>query len=341
MSGEQVGELPEPLREWVESRAAETGREPTEVLLRAAAAYRLLDENDELLPEPPLTDGSVDAETLAAADGQPALDAASVDGAATDEDLTALTDRVAALESELDEKVDDVRERVIQVKRETDQKAAVDHGHRDLRADTRAASERADEAVETADDAARRADEAAATAETATEEIEALREEFADLDAAVEGGFENYEDVLRGLKDATDDVRSRADRLADVLADLRDRVSAVESTRSLREATATLRREANQKGVTEAVCGSCESTVHLGLLSAPRCPHCEAPYGGVDADTGLFRSARLTIADRPALTDEPRDRPVGGAETEPGTDTEPLDLDRTTESTTDGGTRDL
>ncbi|MFW5965560.1 MAG: hypothetical protein ACOCP3_02285, partial [Halodesulfurarchaeum sp.] len=43
-----------------------------------------------------------------------------------------LEDRVNALEAELDEKIQDVRERVIQVKREADGKAPADHEHESL-----------------------------------------------------------------------------------------------------------------------------------------------------------------------------------------------------------------
>lgn len=273
MDGEGVAELPEPLREWVESRAAETGRSPSEVLARATAAYRLLDEHETLLPEP-------DAE-----------------------ELSTLESRVETLETEVDEKIQDVRERVIQVKRETDEKAPTDHDHPELRGELDAAVSEAASAAE--------------TAETALAETETLQSSVEDVAASVDGGFDNYESILRGLKERTDDVRSRTDRLVAAVTRLRDRLSALETADERRTAAATLQREATQKGVTDAVCGSCESTVYLGLLADARCPHCEAPYDGVDADTGFFRPARLVVADRPALEGS-RDHDDATDRTDPG-----------------------
>ncbi|MEZ3144642.1 CopG family transcriptional regulator [Halobaculum sp. MBLA0143] len=262
MDGEEAVELPEPLREWVTARAAETGRSPSEVLARAAAAYRLLDEHETLLPQP-------DAE-----------------------ELSTLESRVADLETEVDEKIQDVRERVIQVKREADEKASADHDHPELRTEMEAVASEANSATD--------------SAEAALAETESVRETVEALEASVDGGFDNYESILRGLKEGTDDVRSRTDRLVSAITRLRDRLAELEAADDRRAAAETLQHEATQKGVTDAVCGTCESTVYLGLLADARCPHCEAPYEGVDTDTGFFRPARLVVADRPAL-EESRD----------------------------------
>ena len=276
MDGEEAAKLPEPLREWVDARAAETGRSPSEVLARATAAYRLLDEHETLLPQP------------------------------DSEELSALESRVAELETEVDEKIRDVRERVIQVKRETDEKASADHDHPELRAELETAVSEADVAAD--------------SAETALAETESIRESVAELEASVDGGFDNYESILRGLKEGTDDVRARTDRLVSAITRLRDRLAELETADDRRTAAETLQREATQKGVTDAVCGTCESTVYLGLLADARCPHCEAPYEGIDTDTGFFRPARLVVADRPALEgsdtrggDEPTRRTDPGA----------------------------
>lgn len=292
MAGEQVAELPAPLRKWVQARAEETGRQPAEVLARAAAAYRLLDEHEDLLPEPLASDGAVEADL-----GE--IDELSDRAAALDDRTESLDGRVAALEDDLDEKIRDVRERVIQVKRETDEKAPTDHEHPDLSAELDATADRAEDAVE--------------TAEEALSEMETIRSEFDDLDDAVEDGFDNYEDILRGLKDAADDVRSRTNRLASALTELGDRVAGLEAKQRLRDDVEDLQREANEKGVAKATCGACESTIQIGLLSKARCPHCEATYDGIDTDTGFFSPASLTVAERPALEgdveeDDPNDR---------------------------------
>jgi len=56
--------------------------------------------------------------------------------------------------------------------------------------------------------------------------------------------------------------------------------------------------------VTEADCGNCGGTVHLGLLSKPRCPHCESHFEAVEPGSGFFAGARLTVGERPALDGE-------------------------------------
>jgi uncharacterized protein YoxC len=315
MVGEQVAELPEPLGEWVEARAAETGRSPEEVLGRAVAAYRLLEEHDDDLAS---------------------LSAAVTDGAAVDIDgqTAELDERLTALESDVDEKIRDVRRRVVQVKREADEKAPADHDHPELA-----------DRVDTVDE---RVTETADTASEALSETASLREEFDELDEAVEGGFDNYEEILRGLKDATDDVRSRTDRLAAALTRLGDRVAELEAQSNRRTAAAELKREASQKDVTDAVCDTCESTVHLGLLGSGECPHCDTPYEGIDADTGFFRPPRLRTAERPALEGSERredgtpdhDSP---ATSEQATDTDPghVDLQPGTEETAGGSDEGL
>jgi len=315
MAGGQTGELPEPLREWVEARAAETGRTPPEVLARAAAAYRLLDEHDGLLPE---SDDDLAARVTEVEDGLDDvrdrvvqlgsdIDAATRqtpdEAVATDTELARVESRLADLETAVDEKVRDVRERVIQVKRETDEKAPVDHDHPELHADVA--------------DAADEASTAAETAESALSETETLASELAAVESTLDGGFDNYESILRGLKQSTDDVRDRTDRLVAAVTRLRDRVVELEAAAERRADAETLQRDATHEGVTDAVCGSCESTVYLGLLGDARCPHCEAPFDGVDTDTGLFRPARLVVPDRPALEGSPR-RVSGDDRTDPG-----------------------
>lgn len=345
MDGE-VAELPEPLREWVRERAAETGQTPAAVLSRAAAAYRLLEDHEDRLPGP---DGFVraeieraDPETLGEAmdpeavetavertdAGSATTDPASVADAldtdrvadeladrvdadtlttALDEETlaaliderietetaelrertTTLAQRLSALESDVDEKIDDVRSRVVQVKREADSKAAADHTHESLREEIDAATETIAELE--------------ATLTAVDERVEAMRTDVDRTNDRLEAGFDNYEEVLRRLNETASELRDRTDTLASSLSGHRDRLNALEAADTRREAVERLQTEAAEKGVTDAKCGSCATTVHVGLLAAPRCPHCDAPYDGIDADTGLFRGAKLVVADRPAL----------------------------------------
>jgi chromosome segregation ATPase len=244
MAGEQSEAFPPELRDWVERKAAERDTDPETILARAAAVYRTLD-----------------AET----DDEP------LDGA----EREALADRVAAVEDDLDEKVDDVRERVVQIKRETDAKAPRDHRHPDL--EERVAA------------AARAADGADA--------------KVADLADRLDRGFENYEEILEYLTDVTDDLDEKADTLAGAVVDLRAELQRIAAAEHDRQAVDDLRTAANRHGERTASCADCDSTVDLGLLARARCPHCEATFVDFEPSTGFFSSATLRTGDRLALTD--------------------------------------
>jgi phage shock protein A len=189
--------------------------------------------------------------------------------------VTALEDRVATLEDDLDTKIDDVRDRVVQVKRETDAKAPRGHDHPDLEA---------------------RADAAGRTAEDVDDRIDTLGERL-------DRGFENYEEILEYLTDTTDDLDRKVEQLAGAVVDVRSELRRVTAADHDREAVEDLRTAANRHGERTAACADCGATVDLGLLSRPRCPHCEATYVDFEPPSGFFGSATLTTGDRPALTD--------------------------------------
>jgi hypothetical protein len=267
-----VGEseaFPDELREWVERRAAERDASPETVLAQAVALYRALDDVAE-----------------------PGADPLAIDPQQVDElreRVETLTDRVAGVEDDLDTKIDDVRQRVIQVKRETDAKASRDHGHPDL------------------EEQVTRAVDAAADADAAVDE----------LDDRLDRGFENYEEVLEYLTDVTDDLDRKVDQLAGAVVDVRSELHRVSAAEHDRQAVDDLRTAANRHGERTAACGDCGATVALGLLSRPRCPHCEATYVGFDPPSGFFGSATLTTGERPALTDgteSPTGVPDGAAD---------------------------
>lgn len=249
MAGEQSEALPPELREWVERKATERNADPATVLARAVAVYRALDAETDDSPGTHLDEISDDVETL--------------------------TDRVAAVEDDLDHKIDDVRERVVQIKRESDAKAPREHGHPDL-------EDRVDEAVR-----------AAADAESSVE----------DLDDRLDRGFENYEEILEYLTDVTDDLDGTVETLAGTVVDLRTEIRRVTAAEHDRRAVDDLRTAANRHGERTASCADCDATVDLGLLARPNCPHCEATFVDFEPASGFFGSATLRTGDRPALTD--------------------------------------
>jgi rubrerythrin len=256
MASDQSEAFPAEFREWVEERAAERDAHPEAILARAVAVYRALD---------------------AESDGDVAFDPGD-DPAASAERLDDLANRVAALEDDLDAKIEDVRERVIQVKREADAKAPRDHEHPDL-------------------------EERAAAATRATEDVDARIDDLADR---LDRGFENYEEILEYLTDATDDLDRKVDRLAAAVVDARTDLERVTAAEHDRRALDDLRTAANRHGERTAVCADCGASVDLALLARPRCPHCEATYVDFEPSTGFFSSATLVTGDRPALTDGER-----------------------------------
>jgi hypothetical protein len=246
MAGEQSEAFPDELRNWVERTADDRDADPETILARAVATYRYLDGE---------------------ADG----DAGSVDELPGRVD--ALADRVGAVEDDLDDKISDVRERVVQIKRETDAKAPADHDHPAL-----------DERVEAAE-------RAAADAERAVD----------DLAGRLDRGFANYEEILEYLTDATEDLDGRVETLSEAVAAMRSDLDRVVAAEHDRRAVDDLRTAANRHGERTASCDDCGATVDVGLLSRPRCPHCEATYVAFEPSAGFFGSATLATGDRPAL----------------------------------------
>jgi chaperonin cofactor prefoldin len=221
---------------------------------------------------------AVAAYRLLEADGE---ELAAFDDA--EERLAAVESRVSTLEGDLEEKVTDVRDRVVQVKREADRKAAADHDHPDL-----------------ADDV-----------DSALEAARAARDETDRLEEYVEGGFQNYEEVLEYLTETSETLDRRVVAVAKVLVDLRSRVREMEASLASTAAVEEIQADANRHGTATADCGDCERTVRIGLLGRPRCPHCEAAFDGFEPASGFFGSATLTVGTRPALAGETVD------ETEP------------------------
>ncbi|MFC4553053.1 MULTISPECIES: hypothetical protein [Halorussus] len=222
-----------------------------------------------------------------------------------------LESEVDAAREEFDEKIDDVRDRVIQVKRETDEKAPGDHDHPDLR--------------EQSEDAAERADRLA-------EELASLSASVENLEATVDAGFDNYEDVLEFLTEATDDLDAKLRTLAEVTVALREQTKTLAARHAARSAADELAHLANRRGVERGKCGHCGESVHVGLLAAPRCPHCASTFSDVEPKRGFFGSARLVVGDPPALEGERAEWAVGSV-----TDAESVDPEGVLDDLLDDG----
>ncbi|MEA1932243.1 MAG: hypothetical protein U9O06_11945 [Euryarchaeota archaeon] len=267
---EDPAPLPSGIEEWIADRTAETGDSRETVLARAVASYRLLAENadeDEVL--------------------ETTLSELEARIAALESDSDPDADRIEALEAELDEHVEDLRSRIVDVVKEARSRAPADHSHEELQA--------------------------------SIEEIEA---EVETLDEMVEDRLGVAEGELGSVSESVETLETKADRLAGAVVDLRRRLKRVESHITHQTALAELLETAAREEIEKARCNNCNETVQLGLLVEPACPHCRSVFDGIEPGSMFFKSAWLTIADRPALeagstTEEPFDAD--------GTDTQPVD----------------
>ena len=303
MASERPGEtslslaLPESLSEWLDDKAQAEGLTREEVLLGLLSAHHGVDADGptesagqggtptDLRAE--LTD-VVDERLERRDDGEPSaaeleslvadaveeqlpdhLERAVAERAATDEALDDLERRFVGL-------VDDVRERVVQVKRETDRKAPADHDHPDL-------------------------EEGVAALDSELASVEALSEELDELVDRVDAGFDNFEEVLSYLTESVDELSGRQTTLARALVETREELRKLASRDAARSAAEDVKREANREGVTTADCGECGTAVDVGLLTRAQCPHCSAAFTGVQSSSGFFGTDRLETGSRPAL----------------------------------------
>lgn len=248
-------DLSEDVREWLGERAASDGEDADEVARRLLAAHH----------------------ELATGDGDDADVATSTVGVSEDE----LDERLASLDEEFKGLIEDVRKRVVQVKRETDRKAPEDHDHSDL--------------VDRVADAEERAADAA-------ERVAELDDAVDSVESQLDAGFENYEDILEYLTDETGALRERTDTLARAVIELRGEVQRIAAERARREGVAELKRAAAQYGVRTAECGDCEASLDVAMLTAPECPHCATQFTDVRPGSRFLKPNVLETGDAPALT---------------------------------------
>ncbi|AGN02791.1 hypothetical protein L593_14260 [Salinarchaeum sp. Harcht-Bsk1] len=186
-----------------------------------------------------------------------------------------------SVREEFTELLEDVRSRVIQVKRETDAKAPADHDHESIESDL--------EALQSAID-------------DLDGDLEAHQERVESLGSAIDDGFENFEEVLEYLLETTDDLAERTDRLARATIGTRERVQEFAGTIEERAAADRLKRDAALEGIGSADCAECGQSVRAALLTAPECPFCAAEFVDLEPKRGLFGSATFQTGARPALT---------------------------------------
>ena len=272
--------VPPALAEWLDAEATARGVPPSEVVVQLLSSYQASTE-----PDPDYQDALEDALDVedavegALQDELAATVAATVDEKLEDAVADSLSDRLPdiadavegrlddrfeALDSEFQAKIEDVRERVIQLKRELETKADDDHSHPELAVDD-------------------------------------LRADVSSLESAVEALETALEDIptetaeeLEVVDERLAETEERLERVAWVVSDLREDQG---RSSSHEQAVDRIKRAAAQEGLTVANCENCGERVDLGLLTAPQCPHCDATVSDVRPEGGIFRTkARLLTA---------------------------------------------
>ncbi|WP_277541632.1 hypothetical protein [Haloarcula laminariae] len=264
-------ELPPELDEWLDERARELGEPREELVTRLLATYRSTTERDggdladaldvERRVEDAMQD-ELDATVAAAVDER-------VDSTVRDR-LPDITDAVESrvegrlddVEDDFGEKITDVRERVVQLKRELDGKAPADH-------------------------------EAFGRVAELDESVAELNRELVEVRDEVEDGLAGQADRVDELEARFEDIDGRLDdteeklkRVAWVVNDLRDDQGGRDAHQ---KAVDRIKRAAAQEGISSASCQSCGETVEIGLLTDPQCPHCDTTVSDVQPEGGIIR----------------------------------------------------
>lgn len=249
MASESTGDgsltvsLPSEINEWLSARAQTLGVDREVVLLQLLSSYQAAAElDDESVP---------------------------VAGPQAVEQVVA--DRVSDIEQRHDQDIEDVRSRVVQLKRELDAKAAGDHDH---------------EQLQQFDDL--------------EDEVAELRSAVEDIETEMDSTVAEHDVMIEDIDERLDSLQERLKTVAWVVSDLRD---AYESQGGL-EAVERIKRAAAKADIDRAKCENCGQGVSIGLMTDPECPHCQATVTNVEAADSWFGSPRLLAASQLESGDE-------------------------------------
>jgi predicted nucleic acid-binding Zn-ribbon protein len=279
--------LPPELAEWVTERAADRDVDRETVLVQLLLAHRaaadvtgdsdvddLADAVDLSAEVRSVIDTHV--EEIAAAVGErlelepfvsEALEAqrSELTEVAADRAAASIEDDLTDLEDDFMAKVEDVRERVIQVKREADGKASADHDHPAL--DARLDGLEAD--------------------------VEDLAATVDGLEATLDERVDDAQAQVDDLEETVWDVQEKLQTVAYVLKELREDTQ-LETKRAT--SVEQIKRRAAELDVDRAVCEACGEGVAVALLTDPECPHCDGTINDVEPASGYFSKPHLVKA---------------------------------------------
>jgi len=121
--------LPADLDSWLDDRARRLDVDRETLLVQLLASYRAVADGDAGADDLPVTDRETAAEAVEAEVRRQVRPAVTE---ATDTVQEHLDERLETLREDHEEDIGDVRDRVVQVKKEADRKAPRDHGHEEL-----------------------------------------------------------------------------------------------------------------------------------------------------------------------------------------------------------------
>ena len=230
-------QLPPDLEAWLDEQASEQGMERERLLQRLLEASRLVIAEAGADADVDLGDLSDRVETL-------------------DGEIDALTADLDALDA-VDEQIEDVRKRVIQVKRETDAKAPADHDHDEFG------------------------------------EIEGRIGELADVVSEIRTNVEELRGAVGSYDEQFESMTDRLHQVAAAIVGLRKTVEEFERDERLMD----LKSTAARRGFQKAYCNGCGQTINLAVLTAAACPHCEMPFHDVTGNSGFLSTPTLVGED--------------------------------------------
>ncbi|WP_436923482.1 hypothetical protein [Halosimplex amylolyticum] len=280
--------LPADVEAWLDRKADDLGVDREVVVVQLLASYRAAEEfGDEDVSAALGTDVESEVRDVIAERLPDIADAVTErtdagDVAAVEEGLSAEIDRV---EGDFAEKIQDVRERVVQVKRETDGKADADHTHPEF-GELATLSSAVDDLESALGSLESRVDDDAET--------------VADVDERL-GDVEDRVDEMERATDRLDEIEERLRTVAWVVSDLRE---AEQARSSGSDAIERLKATAAELDADRAVCENCSQAVDIALLHEPRCPHCDATVSDVRLPGGFFGKPTLTVARQLEAGDE-------------------------------------
>jgi len=173
--------------------------------------------------------------------------------------------RIDDLEDEFMAKIEDVRERVVNVAKKTNRNAPADHDHPDL---------------------TDRINGLAADVEAVQDDLEDLRDELA-------GHADSQAERLDDLDETVWDMQEKLETVAWVVNDLRD---STEMQNKRATSVEKIKQSAAKADIDRAACEACGEGVEIALLTDPECPHCQAAVTHVEPADGFFGNPHLVKA---------------------------------------------